>query len=53
MLMKAMAAPEIKAKFAQQGLFPDNTCGAKFGSFLKNITADYERITTEAGIKPN
>jgi tripartite-type tricarboxylate transporter receptor subunit TctC len=53
MLMKAMEAPEIKAKFAQQGLFPDNTCGAKFGSFLKNITADYERITTEAGIKPN
>jgi tripartite-type tricarboxylate transporter receptor subunit TctC len=53
MLTKAAATPEMKAKFAQQGLFPDNTCGDKFGSFLKNITADYERITTEAGIKPN
>jgi tripartite-type tricarboxylate transporter receptor subunit TctC len=53
MLTKAASAPEIKAKYAQQGLFPDNTCGDKFGNFLKNITADYERITTEAGIKPN
>ena len=37
----------------RQGLFPDGTCGAKFGDFLKDITADYERITTAAGIKPN
>lgn len=53
MLTKAANTPEVKAKFAQQGLFPDNTCGDKFGSFLKNITADYERITTAAGISPN
>src|SRR5262249_2496539 len=53
MLTKAMEAPEIKAKFADQGLFPSNTSGDNSGSFLKNITAGYERITTEAGIKPN
>lgn len=53
MLVNAMNTPEMKAKFAQQGLFPDGSCGAKFGGFLKNITADYERITTAAGIKPN
>jgi len=53
MLLAAMNTPEMKAKFDQQGLFPDGTCGAKFGTFLQNITADYEKITTAAGIKPN
>ncbi len=52
-LTKAMDTPEMKAKFAQQGLFPDGRCGDKFGAFLRDITADYERITTAAGIKPN
>ena len=53
MLLAAMNTPEMKAKFDQQGLFPDGTCGAKFGTFLRDITADYEKITTAAGIKPN
>ena len=53
MLLAAMNTPEMKTKFEQQGLFPDGTCGAKFGTFLQNITADYEKITTAAGIKPN
>jgi tripartite-type tricarboxylate transporter receptor subunit TctC len=53
MLLAAMNTPEMKTKFDQQGLFPDGTCGAKFGTFLQNITADYEKITTAAGIKPN
>jgi tripartite-type tricarboxylate transporter receptor subunit TctC len=53
MLTTAMNAPGMKEKFAQQGLFPDGRCGDKFGSFLRDIVADYERITTAAGIKPN
>jgi tripartite-type tricarboxylate transporter receptor subunit TctC len=53
MFLAAMNTPEMKAKFDQQGLFPDGTCGAKFGGFLRDITADYERVTTEAGIKAN
>ena len=53
MLLAAMNTPEMKTKFEQGGLFPDGTCGAKFGTFLNNITADYEKITTAAGIKPN
>jgi tripartite-type tricarboxylate transporter receptor subunit TctC len=53
MLLAAMNTPEMKAKFEQGGLFPDGTCGTKFGTFLKDITADYEKITTAAGIKPN
>jgi tripartite-type tricarboxylate transporter receptor subunit TctC len=52
-LLAAMNTPEMKTKFDQQGLFPDGTCGAKFGTFLHDITADYEKITTAAGIKPN
>ena len=52
-LTKAMDTPEIKAKYVQQGLFGDGRCGEKFRSFLRDITADYERITTAAGIKPN
>ena len=53
MLTKAMNTPEMKEKFAQQGMFPDGACGDKFGAFLRDIIADYERITTAAGIKPN
>ena len=53
MLVAAMNTPEMKSKFEQQGLFPDGTCGDKFGTFLRDITADYEKITTAAGIKPN
>jgi tripartite-type tricarboxylate transporter receptor subunit TctC len=49
----AMSAPDVKAKFDQQGMFPDDSCGAKFGTFLRDITADYERVTTAAGIKAN
>jgi len=53
MLVTAMNTPEMKSKFEQQGLFPDGACGDKFGAFLRDITADYEKITTAAGIKPN
>ena len=53
MFTAAMSPPEMKAKFDQQGMFPDGTCGPKFGTFLRDITADYEKITTAAGIKAN
>src|SRR5258708_7600850 len=53
MFTGGMSPPEMKAKFDQQGMFPDGTCGAKFGAFLRDITADYEKITTAAGIKAN
>jgi tripartite-type tricarboxylate transporter receptor subunit TctC len=53
MLLAAMNTPEMKAKFDQQGLFPVGECGAKFGKFLTDITADYERVINAAGIKAN
>jgi tripartite-type tricarboxylate transporter receptor subunit TctC len=49
----ALKAPEVQPRLAQQGLFPVNSCGAPFGEFLRTITADYERIIREAGIKAN
>jgi tripartite-type tricarboxylate transporter receptor subunit TctC len=49
----ALKAPEVQPRLAQQGLFPVNSCGAPFGEFLRTITADYERIIKEAGIKAN
>jgi tripartite-type tricarboxylate transporter receptor subunit TctC len=53
LLLAAMKTPEVQPKLAQQGLFPVNSCGAPFGEFLRKITADYERIIKEAGIKAN
>jgi tripartite-type tricarboxylate transporter receptor subunit TctC len=52
-LLAAMNTPEMKAKFGQQGMFPAGTCGAPFGKFLHDITADYERVIKAAGIKAN
>jgi tripartite-type tricarboxylate transporter receptor subunit TctC len=49
----AMEAPDVQPKLPQQGLFKVNRCGAPFGSFLRDITADYERVTTAAGMKAN
>jgi tripartite-type tricarboxylate transporter receptor subunit TctC len=51
MFMAAQKTPEMQAKYAQSGMFPVGTCGAPFGTFLRNIVADYERIIKEAGIK--
>jgi tripartite-type tricarboxylate transporter receptor subunit TctC len=52
-LIAAMKTPEVQPKLAQQGLFPVGSCGAPFGEFLRTLTADYERIIKEAGIKAN
>jgi tripartite-type tricarboxylate transporter receptor subunit TctC len=49
----AMKNEEIKPKLAQQGLFPAVKCGAAFGTFMKNLNADYTRVVKEAGIKVN
>ena len=49
----AMKNDEIKPKLAQQGLFPAIKCGAAFGTFMKNLNADYTRVVKEAGIKVN
>ncbi len=51
MFVKAMNAPETKARLDQQGLIPVNTCGSGFGDYLRGMVADYRRIIEQAGIK--
>jgi tripartite-type tricarboxylate transporter receptor subunit TctC len=51
MFVKAMQAPGMKPKLDKQGMIPVNLCGDGFGSYLRNITADYRRIIDQAGIK--
>lgn len=46
----AAAAPEVKAKFVAQGLYPAATCGADFNSFLRQQYENYGRIIREAKI---
>jgi len=49
----ALNTPEMQPRLTQQGLFKDGRCGAPFGAFLRDITADYERVTQAAGMKAN
>ena len=46
----ALAAPDVKAKFALQGLYPVGTCGADF-ALIKNSYDNYGHMINEAGIK--
>jgi tripartite-type tricarboxylate transporter receptor subunit TctC len=47
----AMKIPEIKAKFAVQGLYPVGICGADFGAFIRKQYDEYGRVIREANIK--
>jgi tripartite-type tricarboxylate transporter receptor subunit TctC len=47
----AVDTPEMKQKFAAQGLFPTVRCGAEFGSYIKKQVDEYARVVREANIK--
>ena len=47
----AMAVPEVKVKFAQQGLYPGTLCGPAFGALLRKSYDEYGQALREAGIK--
>jgi tripartite-type tricarboxylate transporter receptor subunit TctC len=49
----ALRAPATQPKLAQQGLFPVGTCGAPFGTFLRETVARYERVIKDANIQTN
>jgi tripartite-type tricarboxylate transporter receptor subunit TctC len=51
MFTAAMQPPDIKAKLAALGLFPNGTCGADFAAILRNDYEEYGRIIREANIK--
>ena len=47
----ALEAREIKEKLVGLGIFPDGTCGAEFGAFLRKQYGDYGRVIRESNIK--
>jgi tripartite-type tricarboxylate transporter receptor subunit TctC len=51
MFMAAMQPPDIKAKLAALGLFPNGTCGADFAAILHKDYEEYGRVIREANIK--
>jgi tripartite-type tricarboxylate transporter receptor subunit TctC len=51
MFTTAMQPPDIKAKLAALGLFPNGTCGADFGAILHKDYEEYGRVIREANIK--
>ncbi len=50
-LVKALADPEVKKKFADLGVDAVSSSPEQFGSFIKTETAKYEKLIKEAGIK--
>jgi tripartite-type tricarboxylate transporter receptor subunit TctC len=51
MFTAAMQPPDIKAKLAALGLFPNGTCGADFTAVLRKDYEEYGRVIREANIK--
>jgi tripartite-type tricarboxylate transporter receptor subunit TctC len=51
MFTAAMQPPDIKAKLAALGLFPNGTCGADFFAILRKDYEEYGRVIREANIK--
>ena len=51
MFTAAMQPPDIKAKLAALGLFPNGTCGADFAAILRKDYEEYGRVIREADIK--
>jgi tripartite-type tricarboxylate transporter receptor subunit TctC len=47
----ALQAPEVAAKLAAQGLYPNGTCGADFAAFLRKQYGEYGRVIRESNIK--
>jgi tripartite-type tricarboxylate transporter receptor subunit TctC len=51
MFTAAMQPPDVKAKLAALGLFPNGTCGADFSAILRKDYEEYGRVIREANIK--
>ena len=51
-LLKALAEPEIRKRFFEQGVELRTTAGAQFDAFYKSEVARWSKVVLEAGIKP-
>jgi tripartite-type tricarboxylate transporter receptor subunit TctC len=47
----ALNDPDVKARFAAQGLYPVGKCGTEFGDTIKASYDNYGKMIAEAGIK--
>jgi tripartite-type tricarboxylate transporter receptor subunit TctC len=47
----ALALPEVKARLADQGLYPVGTCGADFGALVRKRYDEYGQAIHESNIK--
>jgi tripartite-type tricarboxylate transporter receptor subunit TctC len=47
----ALALPEVKARLADQGLYPVGTCGADFGALIRKRYDEYGQAIRESNIK--
>jgi tripartite-type tricarboxylate transporter receptor subunit TctC len=50
-VVRAMAAPEVRAKLAAQGAQPSSFTPGEFAAFLKDETARWTGVIKAAGIK--
>lgn len=48
---RALEAPEVKAKLAVQGLYPNPICGAGFAAHIRRQMDEYRRVIRELNIK--
>ena len=51
-LHKALAAPDLRERFAAAGVEPMTSTPEHFGSFIKSETVRYAKVITDAGITP-
>jgi tripartite-type tricarboxylate transporter receptor subunit TctC len=47
---KALKAPDMAPKLAQQGLLPVGACGAEFGAYMQRQFDEYSRVIREPNI---
>jgi tripartite-type tricarboxylate transporter receptor subunit TctC len=47
----AMQVPEVKARLAVQGLYPEPMCGADFDALIRKQYEEYGRVIRESNIK--
>jgi tripartite-type tricarboxylate transporter receptor subunit TctC len=48
----AMKVPEVREKLVKVGLYPAGQCGADFAKLIRGRDADYAKIMSAAGFKP-
>jgi tripartite-type tricarboxylate transporter receptor subunit TctC len=51
-LLKALATPDMRKRFFDQGVELRTTAGAEFDAFYKSEVARWSKVVREAGIKP-